>query len=89
MTEAAPAKCLSSANHDCYWVVKAWQAMGKPTTVDPSSPTGCCGSVGSGIPGVRCSPDHPDQVFSIYWAFQGLSGSIPDYISNLKNVQYL
>jgi hypothetical protein len=66
--------------------------MGKSTTVDHTSATACCYTLGSttqtsGIPGVTCTST--GTVTKIKWNFKGLTGSIPPEIGNLTNLQYM
>jgi hypothetical protein len=79
-------------SNDCAIVVDLWTNWGKNTTVDRNSPTACCFRLGetkqlTGIEGVTCLSD--GIVTQIDWYSKSLSGSIPDSIGNLKNLEYL
>jgi hypothetical protein len=79
-------------SNDCAIVVDLWTHWGKTTTVDRNSPTACCFRLGetyqpTGIEGVTCLSD--GIVTQINWYSKSLSGSIPDSIGNLKNLERL
>jgi hypothetical protein len=87
-------------SNDCATVIDLWTHWGQTTTVDRNSPTACCYRLGetyqpTGIEGVTCLSDGKvteirwDRVTEIRWDRQSLSGSIPDSIGNLKNLEYL
>jgi hypothetical protein len=76
----------------CCWVRRSWQLMGKTTTVDPTSATACCYTLGttkqtSGMAGVTCTS--AGTVTKIDWTNKGLTGSIPPEIGNLTDLNYL
>jgi hypothetical protein len=76
-------------SHDCAIVIDLWKHWGQNTTVDRNNRTGCCLLVGSKqpIPAVICTPD--GKVTDINWQDKGLNGSIPESITNLKNLESL
>jgi hypothetical protein len=79
-------------SNDCATVIDLWTHWGQTTTVDRNSPTACCFRLGNarqptGIEGVTCLSD--GIVTQINWYSRSLSGSIPDYIGNLKNLEWL
>lgn len=67
----------------CCWVVRAWQLMGKNTTVDPNITNGCCS-----MAGVTCNADL-GTVTKIIWRQMALSGPIPFELGNLINLNWL
>jgi hypothetical protein len=74
---------------DCCRVIYIWKKMGKHSTVDHTSATACCFTLGSttqtsGITGVTCNSD--GTVIKIDWIEIGLTGSIPPEIGNLVNL---
>ena len=75
--------CLSQTTADCFWVVNAWIAMGKTKTVSKTSVTECCS-----MHGVKCAANG-ETVLELQWNSQGLVGSIPQEIGNLKNLTVL
>jgi len=84
-----PCLCVNSSPKCCS-VVRSWKLMGKTTpSVDPTSATACCYTLGSttqtsGIPGVTCTSD--GTVTFIDWTNRGLTGSIPSEIGNLTSL---
>jgi hypothetical protein len=79
-------------SNDCATVIDLWTHWGQTTTVDRNSPTACCSILEArvqrtGIEGVTCLSD--GSVTHISWYSQSLSGSIPDSIGNLKNLEGL
>jgi hypothetical protein len=64
---------------DCYYVVNVWNAMGGQPNAKFTNDTSCCT-----MAGVSCSRS---LVTSLRWHSQGLKGSIPASIGNLKNLQ--
>jgi len=90
-TTAAATTCTSSS-HECCWVKRTWQLMGKTTSVSSTNATACCYVLGSttqisGIPGVRCTST--GIVTEIRWYYQSLQGQIPPELSNLVNLAKL
>ena len=87
----------TSTSPQCCWVKRSWELMGKTTSVSATHATACCyylvSSTGttttqtSGIPGVTCNST--GIVTEINWFAQGLQGSIPADLSNLKDLTTL
>lgn len=76
----APVSC-SSTSHQCCWVIRSWQLLGKTTTVSKKSPIGCCA-----MAGVKCSGS---SVTDINWDSQGLNGEIPNSLKKLIDLKTL
>lgn len=76
----------------CCWVVRSWQKMGKATLVNHNNSTACCNYLGSitqssGIDNVYCDSD--GTVTEIRWTDKNLTGSIPDSILHLVDLEQL
>jgi hypothetical protein len=63
---------------DCYWVVSAWNAMGKSSKRGSSKPMACCS-----MTGVTCSDI---AVIGVNWNSQGLTGSIPKVLAKIQGM---
>jgi hypothetical protein len=76
-------------SNDCAVVIDLWTHFGKTTTLDRNNATGCCSTSDTkpDIPHVVCNPF--GKVSRIGWDNQSLTGSIPDYIGNLKSLEFL
>jgi hypothetical protein len=80
-------------SHDCATVYDIWtQHFKQPTTVDRDDPTACCHLLGysnqlSAIPGVECY--YGGEVTRLFWSSLSLTGSIPETIGNLPNLEGL
>jgi hypothetical protein len=87
----------TSSSPQCCWVKRSWQLMGKDNLVDPTHRTACCyylvSSTGttttqrSGISGVSCTST--GIVTRIRWGSNGLKGSIPTELANLRDLELL
>ena len=66
------------AETDCYWVTIIYGKMGGDIS---QIPLNCCN-----MPGVSCDEG---RIAALNWDNQGLSGSVPPEIGNLKNLRLL
>jgi hypothetical protein len=88
---------LSVAASDCEIVVDIWKNHFKQSTlVVETDPFYCCKFIddefqpSSGINGVHCiTHGGAANVTRLFWSSQSLSGSIPDSIGDLVNLQKL
>ena len=76
----------TAASHQCCWVVRSWQLMGKsiPTGVS-SSGSSCCTKP---MVGVTCDSTNT-AIQKIYWPSKTLTGSIPSELGNLRSLRLL
>jgi hypothetical protein len=73
----------TSTSYQCCWVIRSWQKMGRTTTVNPASATGCCSNIGD----IDCTST--GIVTKISWSTEGLQGQIPAELGKLTSLQYL
>jgi hypothetical protein len=75
-----------ASSHQCCWVVRSWQLMGKAIPGGISSTDNSCCT--KQMIGVTCDSTNT-TVTKISWNGRTLSGNIPSDIGNLQNLTYL